>query len=1116
MAIELDVVTQLNERSVRTAARQAHSHWDRESRITGDTVERNLSGGHERTVRNVERMSTQLERHYNRVADASGRVRLEQERYDRLIQSGETDRVKLIQQSERLAVARRNEQAATRTAASAHRDYDRSIRDLGNTFSATTTNAQGFMGTMTTLGQGIASLGRVGGPVVIGTLAVGLTQLAGTAALASQSLWLLPGALGAVGTAFGTVKLAMVGLDDAFENMGDPEKFAESLRSLAPSAQQFMLSVQGMMPALTSLQQATQGAFFDGLGPQLNQLANAFLPAIQQMTTGVAGAFNQMFAGVTDQLMTPGTSGAIQEFLNNVTTAFQQLAPAAAPLTQALGDIMAVGSGVLPQLAQAATTAANEFAAFIAEARASGDLQRWLSEGLAALSAIKDIAWDVGRAFMALAPVGAEILPTIVTAFDTLANVMPVLVEAGGAFLEVIRFMSGDMSALPDLFGRIGEWGVAAFNKVRDALNRMFDPVREGIELFNKIPGVVNIAQIPDFGSAPGGGEGGLAGGGGAFATPMGPGAGLRGAPDGGWGMPSMAPGWGMPTPAAPAGQSGWNPQATYQDQVQEWLSESNSAGGRGSLPPAPSLPLEYSSTTGMDASLAAAQNRVDETRHAVAEKQARLNQLLASNVEDENAIQDARNDVARAEQDAHEARQRFANAQQKAAEGQTKSLKGLTGGLNDLGAALDSDLGISGGLAGMADNLVRLLGAVALAGPMAHMSAISEARGDEGSGLVGILASTGALGERFLPQQSTASSLGAPAVGSSGSYPGDAALLANVPAGRYTQEARGDLTQGLADCSSAVEDLVNLMDGRPTAGASMSTHNAAEWLTARGFLPGQGGPGDMRVGFNSGHMQATLPGGTPFNWGSQAAAARGGVGGSGADDPAFTQHYYRPAGAGFSAGLPPGSATAAPSLGASGGGTVPVFVVNMPAGGAGPVSLPIGGPTSAPPGGPTPSSIGPAPLGGGAGAPLAPAGPGALPGLYGPANTNPGLNNPAAPGAPLPPLGSLPGGGSTLPGTGMPGAAPLATGGQAYPAQPGGGGIGLGGMAMDGLMAATSGLDMMAPGAGPPRRSASSSPTSVSSRRARSPASPPRASSRRSRWATTRWGRWARRGSGS
>lgn len=131
-----------------------------------------------------------------------------------------------------------------------------------------------------------------------------------------------------------------------------------------------------------------------------------------------------------------------------------------------------------------------------------------------------------------------------------------------------------------------------------------------------------------------------------------------------------------------------------------------------------------------------------------------------------------------------------------------------------------------------------------------------------------------------------------------------DAALLSNVPAGRYTQAAAGDLTQGLADCSSAIEDLVNIMDGRPTGGRSMSTANAAEWLTSRGFRPGTA-PGAFNVGFNSGHMQATLPGGTPFNWGSDASAARGGVGGSGAFDPAFTQQYYRYDTGGW---LPPGS----------------------------------------------------------------------------------------------------------------------------------------------------------------------------------------------------------------
>ncbi|GAS92692.1 phage tail tape measure protein [Mycolicibacterium brisbanense] len=147
---------------------------------------------------------------------------------------------------------------------------------------------------------------------------------------------------------------------------------------------------------------------------------------------------------------------------------------------------------------------------------------------------------------------------------------------------------------------------------------------------------------------------------------------------------------------------------------------------------------------------------------------------------------------------------------------------------------------------------------------------------------------------------------------GAGGAYPGDAALLANIRPGTYSQDAGRDLLKGLSDCSSSVGDLVNIMDGRSTGGEKLTTANAAQWLPEHGFLPGPGGPGDFRVGYwsgagNAGHMQATLPDGTPWNWGDTASAARGGVGGTGADDPSFTTHYYRPVRAGGGAPGPVG-----------------------------------------------------------------------------------------------------------------------------------------------------------------------------------------------------------------
>ncbi|AEK09416.1 tape measure protein [Mycobacterium phage LittleE] len=280
----------------------------------------------------------------------------------------------------------------------------------------------------------------------------------------------------------------------------------------------------------------------------------------------------------------------------------------------------------------------------------------------------------------------------------------------------------------------------------------------------------------------------------------------------------------------------------------------------------------------------------------------------------------------------------------------------------NKLGAGLDDDLGLSRGLAGLADNLVRFVGNLATA-PLQAMLGKIAAQGDGSYGIIGMLfgKSKDGLEDYDSSGNYVGSSGGGGGVdlsgfsraggGTGGAYPGDAALLANVPAGRYTQSERGDLTQGLADCSSAVEDLVNLMDGQPTGGASMYTGNAAEWLTKRGFLPGMGGPGDFRVGFNKNHMQATLPGGTPFNWGSNESAARRGIGGTGADDPAFTDHYYRPAGASPSAVTGPDGVPVASSPMANSSGATPVFVTNWPFSGAipGASGAPGGGANGAP-----------------------------------------------------------------------------------------------------------------------------------------------------------------------
>lgn len=273
------------------------------------------------------------------------------------------------------------------------------------------------------------------------------------------------------------------------------------------------------------------------------------------------------------------------------------------------------------------------------------------------------------------------------------------------------------------------------------------------------------------------------------------------------------------------------------------------------------------------------------------------------------------------------------------------KAGAGLNAIFGEIGANLDKDLGLSKGLPGLADNLVKFVASLAAA-PLMGMLAPIAAQGDPKSyGALGMMfGGNGQSGSvsQIAGNMAVQGAAGVPGYSTrSGAYPGDQALLSNVPVGHYEQTQAADLTKGIGDCTSSIEDLVNIMDGKSTAGRSLSTNSdtggaAATWLNEHGFVQGVGGPGDFRVGYNAGHMQATLPGGTPFNWGSDAAAANRGIGGTGADDPSFTSHYFRPTGSGVGSPIvnAPAPTPSAPAYAA------PPATPSIPGGGAAPGAL--------------------------------------------------------------------------------------------------------------------------------------------------------------------------------
>lgn len=121
--------------------------------------------------------------------------------------------------------------------------------------------------------------------------------------------------------------------------------------------------------------------------------------------------------------------------------------------------------------------------------------------------------------------------------------------------------------------------------------------------------------------------------------------------------------------------------------------------------------------------------------------------------------------------------------------------------------------------------------------------------------------------------------------------------MLAQAANGGQYKWGASDLAAGLADCSGAVSDLVELATkGQADAGRLFSTANAAEVLQGLGAVPGLV-PGALQIGFNSGHMASTLPNGVNFEAGGAGSGIRYGGGAAGAGDAQFTEQWSLPAG---------------------------------------------------------------------------------------------------------------------------------------------------------------------------------------------------------------------------
>lgn len=260
----------------------------------------------------------------------------------------------------------------------------------------------GILGKIGKAAAGAAAISLLG--VAAAQATVGIVGLIGSLAPLAGLIIALPAAIATGVAALLALKVALLGVSDAFSAAltGDAAAFDEALKKLSPSARAFMREIREIAPVLKAVQQQIQENLFEGMARHIQPLVDRYLPMLRGLGIGIAADFNYAAQKVALFFQRASALSDVANIFANIRATIHPLATALAPVVGALVDIVAVGSEQLPGIANVIASLAKEFARFISTARQSGQLDAFFQAALDTLRQLGGILHNVGSIFLSV------------------------------------------------------------------------------------------------------------------------------------------------------------------------------------------------------------------------------------------------------------------------------------------------------------------------------------------------------------------------------------------------------------------------------------------------------------------------------------------------------------------------------------------------------------------------------------------------------------------------------------------------------------------------------------------------------------------------------------------
>jgi phage-related protein len=302
-------------------------------------------------------------------------------------------------------------------------EVQRNTRTVGSLFSSLGTGIRQIATTIVSVGARMAGSfalagAAIGGvlPIVAGLVAA-LSNIAPAAAVGVSAMLALQ-------LATNTLKLAMVGVEDAIAAALDPEgaeAYAEAIKKLSPEARKFTDVLREMAPELDEFRRQVQDRVFADFSTELTRTAKSVLPALKTALLNTGDSLNAMAKGVAESARDLSDRGIFGQALDSATTSLESMEQVPGRITTSLGLLAAAAGPSLERIAKKADEVSVRITDSLVRSFESGDLERSIDGAV-------DLFKQLGR--------------IVRNIFDGLKNIIGGVTQEAGSLFFILERLS--------------------------------------------------------------------------------------------------------------------------------------------------------------------------------------------------------------------------------------------------------------------------------------------------------------------------------------------------------------------------------------------------------------------------------------------------------------------------------------------------------------------------------------------------------------------------------------------------------------------------------------------------------------------------------------------------